>query len=493
VRIVVVLAIVARLVRFFALAFVPPLVLAMVDGHHRTALAFGGAALVAALLGSLGGRLATPPRLLHRVEAMAVVAGAWMAIAAVGGLPYVFVQHGLGPVDALFESMSGFTTTGATILTDFTRYDRAFFLWRAMTQWFGGLGVIALGMVVLPRLGIAGRQLMFAEASAAPSEGISPQVRHTARTLWFLYTALTVLLVGLLMGQGLSVYDGIVHALTTMSAGGFSPYGDSIRGLANPGAEWILVIFMVISGSSYALQWRALTRGPQELWRDGELMTYLLLSALLAVGLAAVLAGGLPDAEALRTGAFQISSLASSTGYASVDYEVWTPAAKVLLVLAMLLGGCAGSACGGPKVVRWILLARFFRREMRQALHPRAVLSLKYKGRTITAPILRSVVMLVVAFLALFLFIGAWLIVFEGVSFEEGFGSSIACVGNVGPAFGRFGPMGSFAGYSPGAKVLLLVGMWLGRLEVVTVMALLGREAWRGARWRGPQRPAGGA
>ncbi|MGE0192307.1 MAG: TrkH family potassium uptake protein [Planctomycetota bacterium] len=483
-RLGVVVAIIARLVRLFALAMLPPFVLALVDGSTRTVLAFGGAGLVCALFGSFFGRLAQAPRLLQRNEAMAVVAGTWLALATFGGLPYVLVEHGLTPMDALFEAMSGFTTTGATVLTDFSHYDRSFFLWRAMTQWFGGLGVIALGVVVLPRLGIAGRQLMFAEASGAPSEGISPQVREAARWLWILYTGLSALLIVLLMGQGLSLYDGVVHSMTTMSAGGFSPYGRSIEGIANPGVEWVLVVFMVIAGSSYALQWRAFARGPQELFRDGEFVAYVLLSALLAGGLAWVLAGGTPGEPELRAAAFQVASLASSTGYASVDYEVWTPAAKALLILAMLLGGCAGSACGGPKVVRWLILGKFFRREVLQALHPRAVLALTWKGRTVTPPILRSVLMLIFAFLALYLFVGVFLVVAEGVSLEEGFSSSIACVGNIGPGFGRFGPMGSFAGYSPLAKAVLVVAMWLGRLEVMTVLALVGREAWRGVHWR---------
>ncbi len=485
-RLAIVLAIIARLVRLLAVALAAPCVLAIVDGATHSAIVFGGTALLCLAFGLLFGRLAETPRILLRSEAMATVAGAWLAFAFFGGLPYVFVDHGLSPMDAFFESMSGFTTTAASVLVDYGRYDRAFFLWRAITTWFGGLGVIALGVVVLPRLGLAGRQLLFAEVSAAPNEGISPKVRHTARSLWILYTGLTVLLVGLLVTQGLSPYDAVVHALSTLSTGGFSNHAGSIADLANPTVEWILVVFMLLGATNFALLWRGFRRGPLEIVRDAEFQVYVLFTLLFVVMAALLLAGGVPNEATWRAAAFQVTSLVSSTGFSSADYETWGTPVKAILLLAMLMGGCAGSSAGGPKVVRWLILAKFLRREVRQALHPRAVLALTFKGRTVASPVLRSVVMLLISFVVLYLVVGVFLVVSEGVTLEEGFTSSLACTANIGPAMGRFGPTGSYAAYSPRAKGVLVIAMWLGRLDIMTVLALVGREAWRGARFKDP-------
>jgi trk system potassium uptake protein TrkH len=485
-RIALILGVLGNLLRVFSLAFLPPLILALVDGELIVAKHFAISLGISVVLGSILARTFEPARLLRRPEALAVVSGAWLVVAAAGGVPYVL--HGLSPVDAFFESMSGFTTTGATILTDFDAPGRAFFLWRAMSQWFGGLGVIALFVIVLPQLGIAGRQLFFAEASGAPSEGISPQVRTASRKLWILYTGLTALLALLLMATGFDWYEGLVHALTTLSAGGFSPSGTSIEGYANPAAEWVLIVFMVISGTSYTLQYRAVTGRPGALVRDGEFVAYFLFSLFAALGLSWMLAGGGLDLDALRRAAFQITSLASSTGYASENYQLWGQGEKAFLVLAMLVGGCAGSACGGPKVVRWLILGKFLRREMTEALHPRAIIPLRYKHHHITSSVMRAVLSLIVVYVIGYLVIALAVIWLDGCTMEEGFTAAMACLGNIGPGFGRAGPMDNFAFFSDSAKLVLSAGMWFGRLEIVSVLALLNFDAWRGTRWSGADR-----
>ena len=493
-RVVLVLGVVGNLLRIFAVAFVPPLLLAMVDGEMEVAGWFAIALVATFLAGTFLARWFERTKFLHRSEAMAVVAGSWLLVAAFGSIPYLF--HGIAPVNAFFESMSGFTTTGATILTDFDQYGRAFYLWRAMTQWFGGLGVIALFIVVLPRLGIAGRQLFFAEASGAASEGISPQVRSGARKLWILYVGLTALLSVLLTWfGGMNVYEGIVHGLTTMSAGGFSPNGESILGYQSSMPEtaavreWILIVFMVLSGTSFTLQYKAFTGQPGALLRDGEFLAYLALCVLGAVAIALVLGGGSFDMEQLRSGAFQTTSLASSTGYASADYEQWSQSAKILLVVIMLVGGCAGSACGGPKVIRYLLTGKFLRREMTRTLHPRAVLPIRYKGSVISVPVMRSVVTLVALYMLHYLVVGTAVTLIDSTTMEEGMSASLACLGNIGPAFGAAGPMGNFDHFSVASKILLSVSMWLGRLEIVTVLALSHRDVWHNLRWRETRRP----
>ncbi len=487
-RLGLVLGVLGKILRLFSLAFVPPTLLALADAWRGFtpwdhALPFVGAGLATAATGYLLSRWFHPNPRLHRAEALGVVAGAWFLVACFAAVPYV--AEGLSAVDALFESISGLTTTGATILTDFGAYDRAFFLWRSMTQWFGGLGVIALFVVILPELGIAGRQIFFAEASDAGHELVSPRLRDIARRLWLLYLGLTVAeVLALTTLAGMPLYDSVCHALTTMPAGGFSPHPASIAGYDNPTAEWILVVFMTLAGMSFPLLWIALFRDPRALGRDGEFRFYLGTMLVTGVGAAAVLAGGVPDLEGLRTGLFQTASLISSTGYASTDWvlEPWTDAARTFLLVAMLVGGCAGSAAGGAKAVRHLLMLKFVGRELSRSLHPHGVLLVRYKGKPVTDDGLRAILNVVLLFLITYALVGAFLVV-RGADFVTGFSASLACVGNIGPGFGAVGPMANFAELDVPSKVVLTLGMWAGRLELVTVLALLHPDVLRRLRW----------
>jgi trk system potassium uptake protein TrkH len=443
---------------------------------------FAGPLFLTQLIGAAATRAPEPHGAIKRAEALAVVAGTWLAIALVGALPYAF--SGLSFIDAFFESMSGFTTTGATVLTDFREHGRAFYLWRAMTQWFGGLGVIALFVVVLPRLGIAGRQMFFAEASRAPAEAVSPSAQMSARRLWVLYVVLTVLLAGCLYVAGMNPYDSVVHSLTTLSAGGFSPHGQSIAGYENHAVEWILSVFMVLSGTSFTLQYKAFTGRPLVVTKDGEFLLYTFLIFATTLTLAVTLAGGLPNLDDVRRALFQTTSLISSTGFASEDYNLWNDQARSLLIVAMVIGGCAASASGGPQVIRWVLVIKHIAREIRRTLHPRAVIALRYKGVPVSDEIMGSVFMLVVLFLVGHFLFGV-ILVLLGNELVLAFSSALACFGNVGPALGIAGPMGNYAEFSTPSKFVLIVAMWMGRLEVVTVLALLHPDVLRNIRLKG--------
>ncbi|MCH2109199.1 MAG: TrkH family potassium uptake protein [Polyangiaceae bacterium] len=478
-RLLLVVSVIGQLVRLFSWAFLPPGLLALLDQNREEIAFFFVPLFLSQAFGALASRVPTPNGAIERSEALAVVAGTWLAVAIVGALPYAF--SGLPLVDALFESISGFTTTGATILSDFTTHGRAFFLWRAMTQWFGGLGVIALFVVILPRLGIAGRQLFFAEASRAPAEAVSPSAQLSAQRLWILYSILTLLLAALLWWAGLNPYESIVHALTTLSAGGFSPDPESIAGLENHRVEWILCAFMLLSGTSFTLQYKVFTGRILGFFKDGEFLLYLTVIIICTLLVSLALADGLPSLEHLRLGLFQITSLVSSTGFASTDYNIWNDKARGILIVAMVIGGCAASACGGPKVIRWLLMFKHVNRELRRVLHPRAVLTIRYKNAPVSDDIMRSVFMLVVLFLVGHFLVGVML-VFLGHDLIEGFSAALACLGNIGPAFGAAGPMGSFADFPTASKVILILAMWIGRLEVITVLALLHPDVLRRLR-----------
>jgi len=489
-RVGLVIGVVGALVARFAAAFAVPLVLALVDGDRREALGFAVGGVVTFGLGALAARARARDPRFQRAEVLAVVSFVWLAVGVVGAIPFLFVR--LAPLDALFESMSGITTTGASVFEDFTLYGRAIYLWRALLHWVGGLGVIALFVAILPRLGIAGRQLFFAEAcSAAADEAIAPQVRTLAGRLWITYALLTAAEVALLVAYGMPTFDAVCNAMATLSSGGFSPNGASIAGYANPACEWIISGFMLLAGMNFALHWRALTGRPGSLLRDVESRVFVGVTLLGALAIAFVLARGVPGETHLRRAVFQATSIVSSTGFASADFDLWGDAARVLLLGLMLVGGCAGSTAGGPKVVRWIIVGRHCGREMTRVLHPTAIVPVRI-GRTIVSDdVLRSVVTFVVVYVATW-FAVSLALVLCGVDLVTGPTAALACLSNCGPGLGKAGPMAGYAGFPEAAKAILVFAMWIGRLEVVTVLALLRLEVVRSLRWRGDPRASRG-
>jgi trk system potassium uptake protein TrkH len=379
--------------------------------------------------------------------------------------------------------MSGLTTTGATVFTDYTIYGRGVFFWRAMTQWLGGVGVIALFIAVLPRLAIAGRELFFAEAAGPSDDKLTPQLRQTAIALWRVYIVLTVAQVAALAVAGMSLFDAVCHAFTTLSAGGFSPHPLSVAGYQSAAIDWIIIVFMFIAGANFGLQYRAVRGGRRALVQDEELRAYAGVVAVASLFLAVVLiVDGMTSLDAVRHSAFQALSILTTTGYASADFELWSDQAKMVLFLLMFIGGCAGSAAGGPKVVRHILMARFTLRELKRTLHPRAILPVKLGGRVVPENILRDVQVFMLFYLLTFA-VGAAIVVGLGADLLTGITASIACLGNIGPGFGAIGPMASFADLHPISKIVLTLEMWIGRLEVLTVLVLFRFEAWRTSRW----------
>jgi len=472
--------------RFFSLTFLAPLAVALFYGERYDAAVFLGAAVLSAAAGyamTRGRQTRTDD--LKRVEGLAIVAGSWLLLAWFAAIPYL--GAGMGPIDAMFESMSGMTTTGATVMRDFSEYGRGLFFWRAMTQWFGGMGVIALFVAVLPRLGIGGRQLFFAEAPGPTDEKLTPQIRKTAAALWSVYAGLTLAQAGALMAAGMSAFDAACHAMTTLSAGGFSPHPLSIAGYASPAIEWIVIVFMFLAGANFALHYRTIRGEGFALPKDEEFRAYAGIVAtatlLLILFLRPEFAG---FEERLRHGLFQTLTIITTTGYASVDFQLWNDQAKMVLLLLMFIGGCAGSAAGGPKIVRQLLIARYTLLELRRTLHPRGVLPVKLGGRVVSEDVMRGVLVFFLFYLLVFaictLVVGAL-----GADLVTALTAAIACLGNIGPGFNAVGPMANFADLHPVSKIVLTLAMWIGRLEVLTVLALLRPEIWRAARFRAPE------
>ncbi|MCH2112705.1 MAG: hypothetical protein MK213_07585, partial [Planctomycetes bacterium] len=285
--------------------------------------------------------------------------------------------------------------------------------------------------------------------------------------------------------------DSFCHGLTTISSGGFSPNAASIAGYAVPGAfpnynpvigEWILVCFMLMAGMSFPLLWIALSRRPTAVLRDGEFRLYIFLAALFSLILVGLIPNGNPNLDTLRKGAFQCASLMSSTGYASADYNLWGDPAITALLLAMFLGGCAGSAVGGPKLLRLLLSVKFLFREMTRVLHPRAVITIRHRDAKVSERIMRAVFTVVSLYIAGYVVVGSCMVLL-GAPVREGFSAALACLGNIGPAFGDLGPMGNYQGLSSAQKILLSGAMWFGRLEIVSALALFHPDLLRHIRW----------
>ncbi|CAN5801026.1 TrkH family potassium uptake protein [soil metagenome] len=444
---------------------------------REDAICFAAAGLAAGAAGALLARVGSKEAEPSRREAIIGVLLLWLTIPAFGAVPFA-VSGGMSPLNALFESMSGFTTTGATVLQDFGSFTSSLFMWRALSQWFGGVGIIVLFIAVLPQLAIAGRQLFFTEAPGPTEEKLTPRLRNTSNAVLIVYVGLTVLCVLAYALAGMSFYDALAHAFTTLAAGGFSPQPLSFQGFASPALEWISVVFMAFAGANFALLYRAVTGRPRTLWRDAEFKAYLGIATVAALAVAFGLRDLYGPGEAVRQGFFQSLSILTTTGYASADFAVWPRGPQVVLLMLMFIGGSAGSAGGGIKVVRWLMLVQNTMREVRRTLHPRAVLPVRVGNRVVPEEVLRAVSAFITLYIGLFAVTTAVVTVL-GADFVTAFTASIACIGNIGPGLNSVGPMASFADLHPVSRGMLIFAMYAGRLEVVTVFVVFDPQWWR--------------
>jgi trk system potassium uptake protein len=482
-RLIVIVHLVGGIVRFFGLMFVAPAGVALLYGEEGDATTFIIVGAVTAAIGQVMIRGSRQGEVedLRRLEGMAIVAASWLLVAVSAAVPYV--TAGLGPIDAFFESMSGLTTTGATTMRDFSQFGKGIFFWRALTHWLGGMGVIALFVAILPRFGIGGRQLFFAEAPGPTEEKLTPQIRKTAAVLWAVYAALTFVQIAALLLVGMPLYDSVCNAFATLAAGGFSPHPQSIMGYQNPAAEWIIIVFMFLAGANFALIYRTL-RGEWSVFpRDEEFRAYAGIVLICSAALVVFLGADRDVVDRTRTALFQVVSIITTTGFATEDFALWSEQSKLVLLIVMFIGGCAGSAGGGPKVVRHLLIARYTLLELKRTVHPRGVLPVKLGGRVVADDVMRGVLVFFLFYLLVFA-VCTSIVIALGADIMTGLTATIATLGNIGPGFNAVGPMANFADLHPVSKLVLIGAMWIGRLEVLTVLALLRPEVWRLARWK---------
>jgi len=411
-----------------------------------------------------------------------VVTLGWIAAAGVGAIPFYFTGSVDSLTDAVFESMSGFTTTGASIFTEYQDKGHGLILWRSMTQWFGGMGIIVLALVILPALGIGGMQLYKREVPGPTSEKLTPRLRDTARALWSVYLGITVLETVVLLILGMSFFDAVNHALTTVATGGFSTRAGSIAEFNSPGIEWALIVFMLMAGMNFSLHYRLLVQRKLRLPHIQDLEWRWYLGAVTIVSAAViatlVLTRGYDLSEAVTKGTFQVVSVLTTTGFGSDDYVVWGAFPQILMVFLMITGGCAGSTSGGVKWVRILLVFQYIYMEMLRLVHPRVVIHAKINNTRITPDILSNIF----AFLFLFLTTLAattLLISLDGHSILTSVGAAASALGNVGPGLDAVGPLGNYHHLSDYAKWVLILAMLMGRLELMTVFVLFMPQVWK--------------
>jgi trk system potassium uptake protein len=489
-----VLNLVGAVLKYLGAAFLLPAVVAV--GYGEVFWPFLAAATITTGTGLLVERATQGKERVGPREGFLVVALTWLAVPAFGALPYLFADEPqlARPVDAYFEAMSGFTATGATLLTDIEAVDRSLAMWRQFTQWLGGMGIIVLAVAVLPRLRVGGRELFHSElAGPGEVERLTATIRETARRLWVLYVALTAAAIVVLTLYGwtgadpaMGLYEATAHAFSTLAIGGFSTQEESMAAFGAV-TQWTIVVFLLLAGINFLRLYLALVRRrAHAVARDDEFRLYLAFAAagsalLLVELLAGDLAGG---EEAVREAVFQAVSIMTTAGFASTDYTAWSPLAELTLLVLMFLGASAGSTGGSIKVVRHLLMFRIIRRELEQTVHREVIVPVRLNTAVVEDRALRGVVTFIVLYIGLFalgalgLLVDAKRAALEVSSFEA-LGAAAACLGNVGPAFGFAGPFGTYEPFSDLSTGVLTGLMWLGRLEIIPVAVLLTRSYWR--------------
>ena len=416
---------------------------------------------------------------LTKREGMAIVTLCWVSSCLFGALP--FYTSGVGSfTDSFFESVSGFTTTGSSILTNIEAVSHGVLFWRSLIQWFGGMGIIVLSIAILPFLGVGGMQLYKAEVPSPVPDKLKPRIRDTAMILWKVYALFSLAEVVFLMLGGMSLFDALCHTFTTMPTGGFSTKNTSIAHYDSAYLDFVVIFFMLVAGINFSLHYQLLRGKPLAFWKDSECRVFLAAVAILILAVTFDIYGAIYQSfgQAFRYASFQVMSIITTTGFATADYEQWPGMSQLILLISMFTGASAGSTGGGIKWLRIMLYFKYCYRELFALLHPHAVSHIKIAGKSVPEDVMRSVMGFLALYLGLF---GLFSVVLAGmgVDFVTSFSAVAATLGNIGPGFGNVGPVDNFASIPLAGKWLLIWCMLLGRLEIFTVIILVVPEFWR--------------
>ncbi len=423
----------------------------------------------------LRGRVAA----VTRRESFAIVTLGWVLASACGALPFMLAGTFSSYIDAYFETMSGFTTTGASVLADIEGEPHGILFWRSFTHWLGGMGIIVLFVAILPILGVGAAQMFEYEAPGPVSERLTPRIRDQAKALWLIYTAISAAQVVLLLATGLSLFDSLTHMFASMGTGGFSTRNVSVGAFQNPPAEYVMAVFMAVAGTNFGLYYLLCRRQARRVLLDPEFRLYYAIIgwATGLVMLDLIANRGQTLADGFRLAVFQVVSIQTTTGFATADFNLWPPLSQAILVGLMLVGASAGSTGGAMKVIRLWLLVKFAHREIFVMFHPRAVVPLKLVGKPISDRVVAETVGFAILYMLLLAFSTLFLTAF-GLDLVSSFTAVAATLGNIGPGLGLVGPMANYSALPDAVKIILTFCMLAGRLEIWTLFVLLRPAFW---------------
>ncbi len=417
---------------------------------------------------------------VRKREGYMIVALSWILMTIFGMIPFVISKEVTSIADALFETVSGLTTTGATILTDVESIPKGLLFWRSMTHWIGGLGIIVLTVAIFPLLGIGGIELFVAESPGPTSDKVHPRISETAKRLWYIYVGLTVLCALLFWAGGMTLFDAVNHSFATLATGGFSTKNTSLAFYDSAFIEYVAILFMFLSGCNFTMIYFGLMGKFRRIIRNDEFKTYgmvlVIFSVLLAVPI--YLHSGSAIEVAFRKSAFHVVSMITTTGFITDDYTKYGAGVSFVFFMLLFVGGCAGSTAGGIKFIRHTVFLKNSWLEFKRIVHPRAIVPLIINGERVTGRIINNIMNFLLIYLLTFV-IGVMVISLLGYDLATALGSVATCLGNVGPAIGQVGPVDNFAFFSPEAKLILSFIMLLGRLELFTILILFTPFFWR--------------
>lgn len=418
-------------------------------------------------------------KIIGKREGYLIVSFTWVITSFFGALPFILSGAIPNFTDAFFETMSGFTTTGASILSDIEAVPKGILFWRSLTHWIGGMGIIVLSVAILPVLGIGGMQLFVAEMPGPTPDKLHPRITQTAKRLWAIYVLLTLAETILLMTGGMNLFDGLCHAFGTMATGGFSTQNDSIAGYSAY-IQYIIIFFMILAGTNFTLHYFALQGHLRKIWENEEYRNYILLIVTTTVIIAvAIISFGTEEVElAFRNTLFTVVSIITTTGFVTTDYLMWPGTLWLIIFLLMFVGGSAGSTGGGIKIIRQLLLIKNSSQELKRLIHPQAVIPLKFNGKAVNGDIIYKIMAFFLIYMMIFAF-GSLIMSAIGLDFESSVGAVAASLGNIGPGIGSVGPIENYAHIPLFGKWFLAFLMLLGRLELFTVLIIFAPAFWK--------------
>lgn len=474
---------VSLILKYLSVVMLVPIVIAVICKEYSAGIPFFAAALISYLMSILfrgSEKRGEEFNNIKRGEALAVTLFSWTLFALISAI--TFYWFGLKPIDALFEAVSGVTTTGATVLTDFSIYPKTMFFWRSFSQWLGGMGILVLFIAILPQFAIAGRQMFFTESPGASSteSKLTPRIRQTAAALWGIYFVLTLIEIIILCSMGMPIFDSVCNSLSSLSGGGFSPAQNSIMQYGNSKFIWVISLFMFLSGMNFALQYKIyVKRNLKALFKDDEFKLYFLVVLFFTVSITVTLfAHHIYDIKkAFESAFFQVVSIITTTGFVSTDYNQWNLRGKLLLFLLMFSGASIGSASGGLKLLRLVFIFKYIKRQISKIFHPNGVYPIKINRTIMSEDNVKEMISFVIFYYTIFA-ITAVILVYTEQDVVVGVTSAIASLGNVGPAFGMVGPMENYSSIHMISKIVFILNMMIGRLELIPFLALLHHDFW---------------